>query len=242
MNLELIKEEFDKYVKSFDMKNSNIDYKYRHSYRVYKLCERIADDLKLNDEDILLASIIGLLHDIGRFEQLKRYSHYDDINLDHAEYGANLLFKNNLIDKFKINEKYYDIIEFSIRNHNKYSIEKINDKRKLLFAKIVRDADKIDIIKALAIYKDLKFQDGFDNISYNASKSFFNNKQIINKDKKSKSDRVIGVLSMVFDINIDSAIKIIKDEELIKNLYNLLENKKVFERYFEYMNEYIKER
>ena len=183
MNLELIKREFDKYVKSFDMDNYDIAYKYRHSYRVYKISEKIAKELGLSEEDIVLASVIGLLHDIGRFEQLKQYSSYDDVNLDHAEFAAKLLFEHGLIDRFNIDKKYYDIIEFSIRNHNKYAIEDTNDSRKRMFTEIIRDADKIDIIKAQVIYNDYPLKENKDKISKDVEESFYRNVQIANKLK-----------------------------------------------------------
>ena len=93
MDLDFIKQEFDNYVKTFDMNNKDINYKYRHSYRVYKLCEQLAKKLGLSNEEIVLASVIGLLHDIGRFEQLKQFYSYKNINLDHRKFGDILLFK-----------------------------------------------------------------------------------------------------------------------------------------------------
>ena len=93
MDLELIKKIFDDYVKEFDNTNRDINYKYKHSYRVYKLSEQIAKMMNLSAEDVKLASVIGLLHDIGRFEQLKEFSSYNDVNLDHGEFGAKLLFE-----------------------------------------------------------------------------------------------------------------------------------------------------
>lgn len=242
MNLELIKNEFDNYVKLYDMSNYDINYKYRHSYRVYKLCERISKDLNLNTEDILLCSVIGLLHDIGRFEQLKEFSSYKDANLDHADLGVKLLFEESLIDKFNIDSKYYDIIEFAIRNHNKYEIEKTNDNRKLMFAKIIRDADKIDIIKASVIYDDFKINECERDISKEIEKTFFRNKQIKVNDIKNENDETILLLAFLFDINYSASLKIIRDENLVDKFYSKIKNKELFKPYVKHMKEYIKER
>lgn len=242
MDLELIKKEFDNYVKSFDMNNYDINYKYRHSYRVYELCEKISKDLNLNSEDTLLCSIIGLLHDIGRFEQLKEFSSYKDSNLDHADFGIKLLFEEGLINKFKIDKKYYDIINFSIRNHNKYEIEETNDDRKLMLAKIIRDADKIDIIKAMVIYGDYNISQCNTEISKEIEKTFFRNKQVKMNDIQNKNDQSILLLAFIFDINYSSSLKIVRDEKLVEKFYEEIKNKELFKPYVEYVKKYIKER
>ena len=242
MDLKLIKKEFDNYVKSYDMSNYDINYKYRHSYRVYKLCEKISKDLNLNTEDILLCSVIGLLHDIGRFEQLKEFSSYKDDNLDHADFGVKLLFEESLIDKFNIDSKYYDIIEFAIRNHNKYEIEKTNDNRKLMFAKVLRDADKIDIIKASVVYDDYNISECNNDISKEIEKSFFRNEQIKVNYIKNENDETILLLAFLFDINYSASLKIIRDEELVDKFYFKIKNKELFKPYVKHMKEYIKER
>ena len=59
--------EFILYSQKFDLKNENIKMKQLHSIRVMKICEKIAKEINLNKEEINLAKLIGLLHDIGRF-------------------------------------------------------------------------------------------------------------------------------------------------------------------------------
>ena len=71
---------FDKYVGTFDLDDKNIQLKYNHSYRVADLSKKYAKLLHFSDEEVLLAETIGLLHDIGRFEQIKNYNSYDDSN------------------------------------------------------------------------------------------------------------------------------------------------------------------
>ena len=182
------------------------------------------------------------MHDIGRFEQLKEFSSYKDANLDHADFGVKLLFEESLIDKFNIDPKYYDIIEFAIRNHNKYEIEKTNDNRKLMFAKIIRDADKIDIIKASVIYDDFKINECERDISKEIEKTFFRNEQIKVNDIKNDNDEAILLLAFLFDINYSASLKIIRDEELVDKFYSKIKNKELFKPYVKHMKEYIKER
>ena len=91
-------EEFEKYVLKFDLQNENIKMKKDHSYRVEKESYNIAKSLELNEEQVQIAKLVGLLHDIGRFEQITQYSTFvDSKSIDHAEYGVEQLNKNNLI-------------------------------------------------------------------------------------------------------------------------------------------------
>ena len=60
--------EFEKYIKNYDLNNKEIKKKYLHSYRVMNLSKKYATLLNYNKHDIELATIIGLLHDIGRIK------------------------------------------------------------------------------------------------------------------------------------------------------------------------------
>ena len=56
----------------------------------------IASSIGLNEEKINLAKLIGLLHDIARFEQYTRYQTFRDIeSIDHGNLGAEILQQDN---------------------------------------------------------------------------------------------------------------------------------------------------
>lgn len=235
--------EFDEYIKDYDMNNYDIAYKYHHSYRVQKLSDEIAKRLKLNEEDIYLANTIGLLHDIGRFEQIKKYNTYrDSKSIDHATYGSVVLFKENLIDKFNIPTKYYDIIDKAIRNHNKLEIEAGLNERELLHTKIIRDADKIDIFNALTDLKAYNRTKDLKEISPIVEQGFYNKKPINIKDVKTNADKLLITLAFIYDINYKESLDIIKEHDYINKLYNQIENKEEYKEYFDFINNYIEER
>ena len=147
IDIKKAKEEFKEYVKNYDIENPKIALKVAHIERVSIIAKNIAESLKLSKEDIELAELIGLLHDIGRFEQVKRYNTFVDAkSINHAKLGVDILFKEGLIRKFIEDEKYDKIIEVAIVNHDKYKMPEGLDKEELLFSKIIRDADKLDIL------------------------------------------------------------------------------------------------
>ncbi len=79
MDFELAEKEFQKYLENYDANDGSIALKIRHTYEVVRKSEYIAQGLKLDDENIKLAKIIALLHDIGRFEQVKETEDFKNI-------------------------------------------------------------------------------------------------------------------------------------------------------------------
>ena len=102
LNIENAREEFMKYVEKYDLNSGRIRLKADHILRVAQNSKRIATELKLSDEQIKLAELIGIFHDIGRFEQVRIYDTFSDkdTGLDHAAYSLKVLYDDGLIKKF----------------------------------------------------------------------------------------------------------------------------------------------
>ena len=121
IDIENVRKVFKEYVGGYNLNDGKILLKYNHILRVAEIAKKIATDLKLSEEDILLAELIGIFHDIGRFEQIKRFNTYiDKDSINHGEYGVKVLFEDGLIEKFNIDEKYYKTIKLAVLNHNRY--------------------------------------------------------------------------------------------------------------------------
>ena len=110
MDFELAKKSFQEYLKNYDTNDGSIALKIKQTYEVAKKSEHIANGLRLDKENIELAKIIALLHDIGRFEQIKEFEEFNDKKIEHAEFGVKVLFDNSLIRKFIDEDKYDNII------------------------------------------------------------------------------------------------------------------------------------
>ncbi|MBQ5475650.1 MAG: HD domain-containing protein, partial [Lachnospiraceae bacterium] len=89
---EHIKKRFQEYVERYDISDTKIKLKYDHTYRVAELSDRIAKSLNLTDEDRNIAWTLGMFHDIGRFEQVRRYGTFEDAkSINHAALSADIL-------------------------------------------------------------------------------------------------------------------------------------------------------
>ena len=240
MSIDIInaKKQFKKYIQNYNPEDEQIKIKITHIERVAINSRKIAEGLKLNSEDIELAELIGLLHDIGRFEQIRIYHTFlDKDSINHGELGVHILFEQGLIRKFVQDNKYDSIIKTAILNHNKAKIEENLTEQELLHSKIIRDADKTDIYYVLrdgdikAIWGKEDFSD--DKISDKIYQQFLEDKVLNYKDVKTSADLLLCYFAYVYDLNFKEAIKIIKDNKYIDQLYErfTFKDKETSERY-----------
>ena len=143
---EAIKE-FQTFVKRYDLSNPDIMRKFHHTFRVVEYAKDIARSEGLSEDDVNLAMLCALLHDIARFRQWSIYKTYvDEKSYDHGDEAYKILKDKNYISKYTADPYEQRIILKAVKNHNKYKIEDGLSDRELFFTKLVRDADKIDII------------------------------------------------------------------------------------------------
>jgi hypothetical protein len=234
-------EEFEKYTNNYDMNDVNIKLKYDHSYRVMNLSRKYANLLGFSTKDVELAALIGLLHDIGRFEQLRVYHSYNDRKtIDHADYSVVQLFDKNQIEKFTKNEQDYEIIKFAIKNHNKYMLPEIDDERAIMHAKLIRDTDKIDILYLLGMLKELNQKADDTPLSKEVIDCIRNHETVDRKYAVSKNDCIAIQFAFVFDIYNDACLEEIKTN--IKYFYKQIGKEEIFKEIYEIINNYIDER
>ncbi len=209
---EAIKE-FKNYTNNYLEYGEMIKLKINHTLRVVDLCEMLAKSLNFNEEEIYIAKIIGLLHDIARFEQWKEYNTFNDrISFDHADYGVEILKKDNYIRKFIKEDKYDEIIFNSIKYHNKYAIPDDLNEKEQLFAKIIRDADKIDILY-LHSDQELKVEIDDKELSDAVYNTLINKKSVDRRDVKTKIDGIGVAFGFIFDINFKESYRYLNEKK-----------------------------
>ena len=220
MDIEKANIEFDKYVSQFNPNEGRIKLKIDHIKRVALMSKKIAQNLNLDNEQIKLAELIGLFHDIGRFKQAEIYNTFSDrISINHAELSSRILFDENLIDKFNVDEKYKDIIKLSILNHNKAKIDDNLNPDEMLFAKIIRDADKLDIYYTICEYDfpSIFWYPDFNcgPISEVIMNDFIQNHFINYDNIKSNSDQIPIFYAYIFDFNFDFSLVFLKEKKYL---------------------------
>lgn len=239
-------QEFKNYVKKFNLENDKINRKYYHSFRVVEYCEKIATSLNMNDEYKFIAKLIGLLHDIGRFEQIKTYDTFKDSeSVDHALVGIEILKKDNYINKYIQDKDNQQLVLKAIDNHNKKLIDKNLTEIELLFSKLIRDADKLDIFYLLTVNNDKKEDN--DLISPKVLNDFLAGNLVDNKDVQNSIDLRLSKLCWFFEINFSESFKIIKEKNyvniLIDKLYeDFVDQKEIIDLIKNKLKIYLKEK
>lgn len=233
---------FQEYVGHYDISMDMIRLKVEHTYRVAELCEQIAYSLGLHQEDVDLAWLIGLLHDIGRFEQQKNYGTFNDaISIDHARYGAEILFPDKSqqqdmrdtsvsgmsgadIRRFTEDSAEDDIIYTSIYYHSAYRVPEDLDDRTAMFCHILRDADKIDILKVnvefpLEEIYNVSTEEMYQcEVTQEVLDSFDEEHAVLRTLKKTAVDNVVGHISLVYELVYPMSLKIMMEQGYLEKL------------------------
>ena len=146
---------FESYTRSFMTGKTPIDspleLKVEHTGRVCDNIRHLGRSVDLTDSQLCLAETIGLFHDLGRFEQYRRYRTFNDRqSANHAALSIDVINQTALLDALPAGEK-ATIID-AIRFHNVPRLPANPPPASLVFMRLIRDADKLDIWKVFADY------------------------------------------------------------------------------------------
>ena len=224
MYYPLAQQEFESYLNGYDRENDRIKLKIIHTYGVVKQAEELAGRMHLSAEDTDLARLIALLHDIGRFEQLKRYDSFEPGTMDHAAYGVKVLFDEGMIRRFLPDDKWDSIIYTAIAHHSDYELPEISDPQTLLHAKLIRDEDKLDncrvkLVDSTSTFINVSEEElGTQNITQKVYETVFKNKCILSADRVTQMDYWVSYIVYFFDINFKESFDIIAENDYLNRI------------------------
>ena len=224
------------YMKSFYSDDAEVQQgiliKEKHTGYVTANCVELAKFLKLSQHDSELAEIIGLFHDVGRFRQYSIYKTFNDADSeDHADLALKVIDELEFFNELSSQD--YDVLKFAIQNHNKKVIAPCDDERKILFAKIIRDADKLDIYRVLEPFLAQADVDKMPNFIKSTSRlvaeispdfveNFVTGEQADYRKIRTNGDRKIVRLMWIYDVNFSWTMKKIVErgyiEKIVSNL------------------------
>lgn len=240
----------NQFIKEYPDLSENIEIKADHSWRVRKEIIGIVQNLKLNEEESLLAETIGLFHDVGRFKQYVKYQTFSDSkSQSHAELGVEVLKEHNILKD--LSDENIEIIYKSILNHSRAEIIPDENEKVIFYSKLIRDADKLDIWRLITEYYMVKEAGGEnktlelelpdnDEISDQVYKAILNNKVVLKELMKTLNDFKLLQIGWLFDLNFDYSIKRLFDKKYLDKIFDTLpknpkvnEIKGIVNKYFE---------
>ncbi len=251
-DIEYFRNWFSDFCRSFYTDNQedlkNIRLKEIHTFKVCENILRIAKSLNLEEEKTLIAETVALFHDIGRFPQYQKYKTFrDSESVNHGILGAETLKKTKVLDR--LNEPDKRIIEKSVMFHNAFSIPKLEDRITLLFIKLVRDADKLDIWRVFLDYFECPVESRANAITLGLPDTPEYSKEVIEHifrketaphlEVKTVNDFKLLQLSWIFDLNFAPSIEIMKERDYVNRLISHLPQTKEIQEVKNFIDKHI---
>ncbi len=234
--LEKFRVWFDDYVGGFygndEFINANIKLKEAHSRRTCEEMLYLAEELGLGDNNRRIAEVIALLHDIGRFEQFVKYGTYNDPrSVNHCLLGIEVLRQTKALGAVESEEK--ELIEKAIEYHGLKELPDGLDGECLLFSKLIRDADKLDVFYVVTEYykqyrdnpEEFKLELELpDEQGYSAEtvKEILCGRRIDYRGLRTLNDMKLCQLAWVYDVNFAATLKRIKQRRLLEKIFDFL--------------------
>jgi putative nucleotidyltransferase with HDIG domain len=221
---------FDQYAGGYNLDDVKVRLKYDHTFRVAENADRIARSIGLSEQDTDLAWLLGMLHDIGRFEQVRRYGTFQDKNsTNHAALSADILFKEGLIDAFRDDRSEDALIEKAVRLHNVLSLPSMSG-REYTFCTILRDADKADILRVNCETPRTEIYDLPENaftdsaITDEVYQSILSETSVDRRYSRTGIDFMLGHMAFVFGVVYPETLRIIKEQGYLEELLSFESN------------------
>ena len=223
---------FEDFINDYDMNNPKIKLKYDHTFRVVKYAKEISESINLDEKETNRALVCALFHDLGRFPQATEYNTFiDELSFDHGDKSYEILNEWNYDD---------DIVKKAVKYHNKKEVPEF-DELTNMHCKIVRDADKIDIMLSF-------INSPIDNdclVDEETMNTFKDHKLLDNRSKMNEFLYGLRYLAYIFDINYKKTIEILLKKDVINKKLDILrsdKNKDQIDFIEKELKEYIKER
>ena len=218
-------EVFADYVEHYNSRDEKVRLKIEHTYRVAELCERITKSIGGTKEEVDFAWLTGLLHDVGRFEQLKNFGTFNDAqSINHAAYGADILFRESRIRDYIEDDGKDALIENVVRYHSAYRLPEEFDEVTKKFCHILRDADKVDILKVNVdfpleeIYNVSTEELRNSVVTEAVMESLKKEQATLRSLKKTAVDNVVGHISLVFELMYPESLKVVREQGYLEKL------------------------
>jgi hypothetical protein len=243
---------FRDYVKGFlgddAYTNENIALKEHHTYRVCGHCIAIAASLNLPPHQRYMAEAVGLFHDIGRFEQFEKYRTFNDKkSISHGELGAKVMRRENSLSSLDKTEQ--TIILKGILFHSLKDLPEGEDEDTLFFLKIIRDADKLDILTVLTDYYaseangsnpalDLDLPD-IPEVTGAVIEEIMASRCVNLKNVKTINDFKLLQTSWVFDVNFAYTLRYIREHGFVEKIIKVLPSTDAVQRVYRHLSEFM---
>jgi len=233
--LPRLKTWFAEYVRGFDSDDPavqrNMDLKAEHTRGVCEAIQEIGRSLELSEDDLCLAEASALLHDIGRFEQYRRYRTFaDHRSVDHATLGVDVIQNNRVLEG--LDPAAAHLIVRAVACHNRAALPNGESERSLFFIRLLRDADKVDIWRVVTDYYrnaenhrsrtiELDLPDR-DSVSDPVTEALMNGRLVHMADLRTLQDFKLLQIGWIYDVNFRRTFEIVRERRYLEAIRGAL--------------------
>ncbi len=255
-DLLFFKQWFSGYCASFytsdEEDRRNLALKEEHTAHVCANILNIAIEESLDAGTAMIAEAVALLHDLGRFPQYAKYKTFmDSLSINHGELGARELAGAGILNNLPVREQ--EIIITAVKFHNAFKIPDLACLDAIIFLKLVRDADKLDIWRIFfEYYSEDSTKDrpsavglGFPDVpgySREVLACVFNKQLVSLAMLKTLNDFKLTKLSWVYDLNFRSSLRMAVEDNYIERVAAALPQTDEIRKAVEIVHEYIRRR
>ena len=253
-----LRERFLAYARSFyaddpdsdpDLRDA-IDLKIEHTLRVCEESRYISAALGLAAEARHFAEVAALFHDVGRFPQYARYHTFSDRKSeDHAALGVRVLREQGFLSALGPAEA---LLLRVIGYHNRLALPDDETPACLFFARLLRDADKLDIYRVVTDYYRRPETEGNGWVAWElpdtpgVSKAVCDDlmaERAVHKDRlRNLNDFKLLQVGWVYDINFAPALRRLCERGYLKMLRDVLPDSPRIATIFEKVGAYVAKR
>jgi putative nucleotidyltransferase with HDIG domain len=254
MNIHLL---FNSYVQEFLDKNEDEEYrdniilKKEHSIRVSEEIIGLGRELGLDHNSLALVEIMGLFHDIGRFEQFHRYKTFNDsVSENHAALGVKIIKERGFADFLDPID--LDLVLSAIAYHNRAHLPEDLPERTLWFSKLLRDADKLDIWKVVTDYYARRDEEknqvieldlpDTPGVSETVYRDLMNKQVVAFHHMRSLNDFKLLQLGWIFDVNFPATLQRVRDRNYMEKIRAVLPDEPRVKEVFDSILQHIQKK
>jgi len=229
--------------------NANLKLKEDHTRRTCTEMLYLAEELALPENQKRIAEVIALFHDIGRFTQFVKYRTYNDPRSEnHCLLGLDVLRQTNVLEPVAAEER--ELIERAVEYHGIRELPDDLDGQCLLFSKMIRDADKLDVFylttEAYARYAEnpgeLELPIELPDEPYcspGVLEAVLAGRLVDYSELKTLNDMKLLQLGWVYNVNFTATLRRIQKRGFLKTLFGFLPNSEDIENVKEKILAYV---
>ena len=232
--VEELKRWFEAYSSSFfgsdDFVNRHLQMKREHTRRTCEGILHLAKELSLKGNETRIAETVALLHDIGRFPQFVAFRTYNDAkSINHCALGIDVLRREGVLKSLDEQERLW--VETAIAHHGQKTLPENLNGPALLFLKLIRDADKLDIFRiVIQRYRSYQEDPGGTllelpdepEISPEVLDAVLNRRLIDYGDLHTFNDFKLCQIGWVYDMNFPASLEKLESGKILDEMFSFL--------------------